>query len=174
MQQRQSEHEEQRRLNLATLRDAGIDPYPARCKRTHTCAEAIALLDSTPEHEESAEVVSVVGRLMSSRIMGKAAFAHVRDGSGQVQLYARVDRLGADEYELFRRACDLGDIIGVTGTLFRTRTGEPTIQAQDINVLSKAFWLGQLWQRLSFLLPTQQVPPLQLKLLLLCLLRTPK
>jgi lysyl-tRNA synthetase, class II len=138
MQERLSEHEEQRRLNLAAIREAGIDPYPARSQRTHTCAEAISLLESIDEGQTTEESVSVVGRLMSKRVMGKAAFAHVQDGSGLLQFYARVDNLGPDSYDLFRKAFDLGDIIGVTGPLFRTRTGEPTIQAREIQILSKA------------------------------------
>ena len=138
MQERLSEHEEQRRLNLAAIREAGIDPYPARNERTHTCAEAISLLETMDEGETTEESVSVVGRLMSKRVMGKAAFAHVQDGSGKLQFYARVDNLGKESYDLFRKAFDLGDIIGVTGPLFRTRTGEPTVKATEIHILSKA------------------------------------
>jgi len=150
MHERLSEQEEQRRANLARLHEAGVDPYPARVKRTHTNAEAIALLDAVTTEDGAEEVVSVVGRLMSKRVMGKAAFAHIRDGSGQIQFYARVDNLGKEQYDLFRKAMDLGDFIAVTGPLFRTRTGEATVQAREIQMLSKSLHpLPEKWHGLK-------------------------
>jgi lysyl-tRNA synthetase class 2 len=149
MSERLNEQEAQRRLKMARLREAGIDPYPPRAVRTHTCAQAIAILESLGGEELSAQEVCVAGRLMSMRVMGKATFAHIKDESGQLQVYARVDNLGELAYERFCKDLDLGDIIGVRGPVFRTRTGEPTVQARQIQLLSKSLHpLPEKWHGL--------------------------
>ena len=132
-----TDQEQQRRAKLTRLREAGIDPYPPRTKRTHTNAQAIAALDRATEDAEPL-AVSVVGRLVSVRIMGKSSFAHIQDGSGRLQLYLRRDVLGEEAYDLFKRDLDLGDFVQATGQLFRTRTGEPSVRAEELQVLSKA------------------------------------
>jgi lysyl-tRNA synthetase class 2 len=132
-----TDQEEQRHLKLDHLREAGIDPYPARVERTHTTAEAVAALDEAGP-EARGPTVTVVGRLVSIRIMGKSSFAHVQDGSGRIQLYLRRDVLGEEVYEMFRRDLDLGDFVQARGELFATRTGESSVRVQDLRLLAKA------------------------------------
>ena len=124
-----------RRDKLQRLRDAGIDPYPARANRTHTAGEAAELLKRSADGNE---MVSVAGRVTALRRMGKAAFMDLRDGSGRIQAYFKQESLGAEAYALLQHAVDLGDFLGVTGSLFHTKTGEPTIEAQSYTVLAKA------------------------------------
>ena len=132
-----SDQEQQRRNKLARLREAGIDPFPARANRTHTTAQAIAALQEVPEGGES-PTVTVVGRLVSSRVMGKSSFAHIEDGEGRIQLYLRVNELGEETYTLFRRDLDLGDFVEATGQVFYTRSGEPSVMVQQLRILAKA------------------------------------
>lgn len=136
------DQEQQRQLKLERLRAAGIDPYPPRTGRTHTTAEAIAALEALHQsaEPETAEpiVVTVVGRLVSSRIMGKTSFAHIEDDSGRIQLYLRHDVLGEQPYTLFKQDLDLGDFVEATGQAFFTRTGEPSIRVENLRVLAKA------------------------------------
>jgi lysyl-tRNA synthetase class 2 len=124
-----------RREKLDRLREAGIDPYPARFDRTHTSREAIELLERSADGKER---VSVAGRVTAMRRMGKAAFVDLRDGYGRIQAYFKQESLGAEPYELLLHAVDLGDFLGVKGSLFHTKTGEPTIEAKDYVVLAKA------------------------------------
>ncbi len=112
----------------------GADPYPARVQRTHTSAQAVqAFLDGGEVDEELA--VSVVGRVTAQRVMGKAAFLDLRDQSGRIQLHFRRDRL--EDFERISLV-DLGDFLEVTGTLFRTRTGEVTVAVSAWRVITKA------------------------------------
>ncbi len=130
-----SDQEQQRLVKLERLRERGIDPYPARSRRTHTTAEALA---AYTEGAETQPEVTVVGRLDSIRVMGKSSFAHIEDGSGRIQLYVRHDGVGEVVYEVFRRDLDLGDFVEASGELFVTRTGEVTVQVDQLVVLSKA------------------------------------
>jgi lysyl-tRNA synthetase class 2 len=123
----------QRKEKLAELRARGIDPYPPRFDRTHTAAEAAAL---TPEADTGPDV-TVAGRVTAMRGMGKASFVDLRDGSGRIQVYLKQETLGPEAYGLLK-AIDLGDFIGVSGHLFRTKTGEPTIEVRELTVLTKA------------------------------------
>jgi lysyl-tRNA synthetase class 2 len=132
-----SDQEEQRRLKLARLRQTGIDPYPPRVQRTHTTAQAVAALDEVAP-EAAGLAVTVVGRLVSIRVMGKSSFAHIQDGSGRIQLYLRLNVLGEESYEMFRRDLDLGDFVQARGDLFTTRTGEASVRVQDLRLLAKA------------------------------------
>jgi lysyl-tRNA synthetase class 2 len=129
------DQEQQRLTKLERLQERGIDPFPARAVRTHTAAEALAA--HAPD-EETQPPVTVAGRLVSIRIMGKSSFAHIEDASGRIQLYLRRDRLGEAEYEVFRRDLDLGDFVQATGELFVTRSGEVTVQVECLKVLAKA------------------------------------
>jgi lysyl-tRNA synthetase, class II len=127
-----------RRGKLPELRALGVDPYPPRLprERTHTNAEAIRAYSEGTLAE--GEQVTLTGRLMTVRVMGKAAFAHIEDGSGRVQIYLKRDVLGTEVYdELFRKLIDLGDFITVTGTMFITRTGEVSCEVQALALLSK-------------------------------------
>ena len=132
-----SDQERQRRIKLQRILEAGIDPYPARANRTHTACEAVRALETLPEGAAPV-VVTVVGRLVSSRVMGKSSFAHVEDGSGRVQLHLRQDLIGQDAYELFRRDMDLGDFCEATGEMFWTRTHEATVLVSGLRLLAKA------------------------------------
>lgn len=117
-----TDQEEIRLQKLADLRAAGIDPYPARVKRTHTIAEARQLYDAGADAQPT---VSVTGRLKSIRIMGKASFADLEDGTGRIQLMVRRDELPDGWYnDIWKKLIDLGDFVGATGPLTVTKTGE--------------------------------------------------
>ena len=127
-------HFESRLAKLERLREQGVDPYPRRTERTHTSYEARALFEAD---EAAGQSVAVVGRLMTIRGMGRLTFATLRDGSGEIQVSFARDQLDTDDYQALRDL-DLGDFLGVTGTLYRTRTGEVTVQAASYSVLAKA------------------------------------
>ncbi|MBI4296164.1 MAG: lysine--tRNA ligase [Chloroflexi bacterium] len=140
---------EQRLQTLERIKASGIDPYPPRYHCTHTTAQATALLKEQ-ETTAGAEiaVVSVAGRLVASRGMGKSTFSDIRDGSGKIQLLLRSDVLGEAAYK-FVKELDLGDIIGATGKLLRTKTGEPTVQVQSFTLLAKSLQpLPEKWHGL--------------------------
>src|SRR5918994_4566350 len=152
--------QEQRRQKAGEFRSLGIDPYPTRAHRTHTTAAAIARFDRI-ETEGGAEAVddeqvTVAGRVVSFRHMGKSAFAHVRDGHGELQLYVRKDEVGEVTFERFLRLVDLGDWIEATGRLFRTKTGEVSLRVVEYAMLSKALnappekWHGLQDQEMRF------------------------
>ncbi|MBA3533381.1 MAG: lysine--tRNA ligase, partial [Ardenticatenales bacterium] len=132
-----NEYQRVRYEKMMALREQGIDPYPPRVDRTHSSQEAIAALHDTPEGTEPARV-TIVGRVMAIRIMGKAAFAHLEDGVGRIQLYLRRDGMGEEGYNQFKKLVDLGDFIQATGTMFYTRTQEPTVEAESWTMLAKA------------------------------------
>ncbi len=150
MPDREDELIRSRRDKLQRIRDKGIDPYPTRFPRTHTTRLAAdLLLDLEGSAGEGARTssVSVAGRVITSRIMGKAAFLDLRDATGKIQLHLRHDVLG-DDYELVRDL-DLGDFLGVHGPVFRTRTGEATIQVEQLTILSKSMHpLPEKWHGL--------------------------
>lgn len=112
----------------------GADPYPARVNRTHTSAQAVQAFLDAGEVDEQVPV-TVVGRVTAQRVMGKAAFLDLRDQSGRIQLHLRRDRL--DDFERISLV-DLGDFLEVSGTLFRTRTGEVTVAVSAWRVITKA------------------------------------
>ena len=128
---------------LERLRERGIDPYPPRYRRTTENAAAVAEFEAWetanagPQEGDTAPAPehSLAGRVVSMRVMGRAAFLDLRDGSGTVQTMFRQNVLG-EEYELLKDL-DLGDFIGVSGQMLRTRTGEVTIEARQVTVLSK-------------------------------------
>jgi lysyl-tRNA synthetase class 2 len=121
----------QRIEKVEKLRAMHINPYPIRYEREHTAAEVLA------QHRDDAPVTArLAGRIRSRRPMGKASFTHIEDLSGTIQLYFRQDVLGDEKYELFKLT-DLGDIIGVSGKTFRTKTGEVTVEVNDFSLLAK-------------------------------------
>lgn len=128
-----------RRQKMEQLREKGIDPFGKRFERTHSAKD---LIDAYGEKEkevlEEQEIpVKLAGRIMTKRGKGKAGFAHIQDRSGQIQIYVRKDDVGDEQYELFQSA-DLGDIVGVHGTVFKTRVGELSIKVDDFQILTKA------------------------------------
>ncbi len=129
---------EQRRTKLATLRARG-QAYPNDFRRDAVAADLhTKFADSTSETLVlQAARVSIAGRMMTRRVMGKAAFAHVKDMSGSIQIYVKRDALGAETYSDFKQ-WDLGDILGVTGVMFRTNAGELSIQADGVRLLTKS------------------------------------
>ncbi|HIQ01685.1 MAG TPA: lysine--tRNA ligase [Anaerolineales bacterium] len=129
-----SDLERQRLEKLERLREKGWDPYPLRVERTHTAAEALAAYEAGAEGMK----VTVTGRLRSLRMMGKASFAHLEDESGRIQLLLRMNDLGEQVYETFKRDFDLGDFVEAKGTLMRTRTGEISVQVSRLLMLAKA------------------------------------
>ncbi len=138
---------------LQRLRDAGVDPYPHRYDRTHTSRQAVDLLEQAEaehdgEGEARAETISVGGRIVRYRGMGRATFADIQDGEGKVQLLFRRNNL-SESYAMLKEL-DIGDWIGATGPVFRTRTGEATVEVEDWTVLSKAVrGLPEKWHGLT-------------------------
>jgi len=120
---------------LAELRARGIEPYPHSYRVSHRAAEILAWGDRVTAEE--GEEVAIAGRLMAKRGHGKAGFAHVLDATGRIQIYGREDGLGPEPYALFD-ALSVGDWVGVKGRVFRTRTGEITVKAQEVTLLAKA------------------------------------
>lgn len=129
----------QRIRKVEQLREAGLDPYPTRARRTHTAAEANAIVESLPPDasEFGRGPIAVAGRVVARRDMGKATFIDLQDGSGRIQALLRQNQLPEGQYELLRLA-DLGDFIGVEGEPMRTRTGQPTVGASSWTMLTKA------------------------------------
>lgn len=130
-----------RRDKLDELRKLGIDPFGAKFTRSHT---AKAILDAYNEmtHEEIDAVnleVTIAGRIMAKRVMGKASFAHIQDITGRIQIYVRKDSVPTEKYDAFDML-DIGDIIGVRGIVFKTKTGETSIKVLDLEVLTKSLY----------------------------------
>jgi len=121
-----------RRGKLDKLREMGVDPFGRRYERTHSCRDIHEDYDRLQDNE-----VSVAGRVVALRRHGKAGFFDLSDQSGRIQVYVRKDEVGDRAYEVFR-LLDLGDIAGVRGTVFRTRTGEDTVRARSFELLTKA------------------------------------
>ena len=113
-----------RREKLDKLRAEGKDPFQiTKFNRTHTTKQIIDNYD-----ELEGKDVTIAGRLMAKRIMGKASFCHIQDGEGKIQSYVSINDLGEESYKQFKED-DIGDIIGITGFVFKTRTGEISIHA---------------------------------------------
>ena len=138
--------QESRREKLDAWNRRGIQPYAYRFDATHRSGQILANADSL---EASGEIVRVAGRLMTKRGHGKAAFAHLKDANGLLQIYLREDSLGAEAYS-DAMTFDLGDWIGVEGPVFRTKTGETTVKANRVELLSKSlFPLPEKWHGLT-------------------------
>ncbi len=127
-----SEQEQIRRAKLQTLFDQGESPY--LLTKFPVDAHSAEIKNSFDQFE--GKTVCIAGRMMSRRIMGKASFGHLLDGQGDIQAYVKRDDVGADEYMKFK-SWDIGDVIGVKGFVFRTQTGEISVHAQEITLLSK-------------------------------------
>jgi lysyl-tRNA synthetase, class II len=131
-----------RQAKVEALRARGIEPYPARAARNSTVAAARArFAEVEPTLAEGSEddvEFALAGRLVSRRHQGKTVFAHLRDGTGEIQLYLRRDAVGEDAFEDFLRLYDLGDFLQASGTLFRTRAGEVSLRVSDFSMLSKS------------------------------------
>ncbi|MDR1795479.1 MAG: lysine--tRNA ligase [Erysipelotrichaceae bacterium] len=139
MEENLSEQELVRRQKMEALRAKGIDPFGQRFKRTsNTKAIYECYGDASKEELEEKNIeVTIAGRIMTKREMGKAGFMHIQDRDGQIQIYCRKDVLGDDAFDLFKEA-DLGDIVGIQGKVFRTNHGELSVKAESYTHLSKA------------------------------------
>ena len=122
----------QRWEKVEKLREMGIDPYPYAFERTHRAKEITEQFESLEN-----QPVCVAGRIMANRLMGKAAFVDLQDMSGRIQIFVRKNALGEEGFSAFK-LFDIGDIIGVAGTVFRTKTGEISISADSLTILTKA------------------------------------
>ena len=123
-----------RREKLAKLCAEGKDPY----KKTKYEADASSEAIKSDFESYDGKEVSLAGRLMSRRIMGKASFSHISDRDGQIQIYVRREDVGEDDYASFKKDYDIGDIVGVKGRVFKTQTGEISVHCTHIEMLSKA------------------------------------
>ena len=135
-----SEQEIGRRQSLQELRDMGIDPYPAAEYPTNAFSTGIK--DEFKDDDEPREVC-IAGRMMSRRVMGKASFVELQDSKGRIQVYVTRDDIcpGEDKdlsNKVFKRLLDIGDFIGVKGFVFRTQTGEISVHAKELTLLSKS------------------------------------
>lgn len=128
-----------RRQKMEEIRNGGLDPFGARFERTHLSNELIEAYSELTKEEldETPHVAKIAGRIMTKRGKGKAGFAHIQDLGGQIQIYVRQDAIGEDSYKLFTMA-DLGDIVGIEGTVFKTKVGELSIKVTEFTFLSKA------------------------------------
>ncbi len=131
-----TEQELQRRENLSKLREMGIDPYPAALFPVNAYAEELK------RDFEEGKSVCLAGRMMSQRIMGKASFAELQDASGRIQVYFNRDEICPTEdktlyNEVFKKLLDLGDFIGIHGTVFKTQVGEISVNVTSFSILSK-------------------------------------
>ena len=126
---------EQRRAKLAALQAKGIHPFANKFTPDHACNDARNALDTGALPEGTR--VAVAGRITAHRDMGKSIFIDVRDQSGRIQCYAQKQALGDAQFDIFKHL-DLGDFVGATGTLFRTKTNEPSLKLESFTILAKA------------------------------------
>ncbi|MDY5234074.1 MAG: lysine--tRNA ligase [Faecalicoccus sp.] len=138
-QQKLTEQERVRCQKMQDLKDMGIDPFGSAYKRTTTSGKIIAQYeDKTKEELQELDVhVKIAGRIMTKRRQGKAGFMHIQDIDGQIQIYVRKDVVGEEQYEIFKKN-DLGDIVGIEGTIMKTDHGQLSVRAQVYTHLSKA------------------------------------
>lgn len=128
-----------RREKMNALREKGLDPFGKRFERSGSAQVLISQYGEIEKEEldEKNVSVSLAGRIMTKRGKGKAGFAHIQDLTGQIQLYVRSEGVGEEQYDIFN-STDLGDIVGVTGTLFKTKVGELSIKVEEYTLLTKA------------------------------------
>lgn len=127
-----------RRQKLADLKAAGHDPFTiTKCKQDAFSADLKEEYKDLPAEEDTGRMVSLAGRMMSKRVMGKASFAHLRDAKGDIQIFVKRDLLGDEAYAAFKKM-DVGDIIACTGEVFRTKMGELSVRVHELTLLSKS------------------------------------
>ncbi|EGL84183.1 Lysyl-tRNA synthetase [Caldalkalibacillus thermarum TA2.A1] len=128
-----------RRKKMQALREKGIDPFGQRFEQRDYSQDILDRYDHIPKEELDPQEheVQIAGRIMTKREQGKAGFAHIQDMKGRIQIYVRLDKVGEEAFELFKQA-DLGDIVGVHGTVFKTKRGETTVKAKTFVLLTKS------------------------------------
>jgi lysyl-tRNA synthetase class 2 len=144
--EQESELIQHRKDKLRKLKEKNINPYPYSFKKTHLSSQ---IIESFEELEKEEKEVKVAGRIVALRPHGKTVFAHLQDGAGTIQIYVKKDEVGEDNFELLDRL-DIGDFLGVTGKVFKTRTGEITVRTTDFCILSKSLLpLPEKWHGLQ-------------------------
>jgi len=139
--------EEQFRLKKLDEIQGKMEPYPARCQRSHACQQVILDFEKISAKDEK---VTLVGRLVLIRLHGKACFAHLEDGTGRMQIYFKYDNLGPEAYDFFVKNIDVGDFLEVEGKLFITHRGEKTLIVSNWRLLAKAILpLPEKWHGLA-------------------------
>jgi lysyl-tRNA synthetase class 2 len=135
-----------RQEKLKKLKEKNINPYPYSFKRTHISSEIIGNFEKLESEQTE---IKIAGRMISLRLHGKSLFAHLQDGTGKIQFYVKADEVGKEKFELFE-LFDIGDFLGVTGKVFKTKTGEITVRASDFCLLSKSMRpLPEKWHGLQ-------------------------
>jgi len=139
----------ERKRKREELLKLGINPYPYKYSPTHKAAELLEKYKSLEKEQKTNDNAKVAGRIIGLRRMGKATFMHLLDGTGKIQIYFKQDDIGEDKYKLLK-LLDMGDFVGVEGTIFATKTGEITVKAQHLEVLCKALRpLPEKWHGLK-------------------------
>ena len=139
----------QRKQKLKNLFERGVEPYPYSFNKKNNAKELLEKHEKLKKEGKTKDKVSLAGRIMTLRVMGKAGFAHIQDESGKIQIYVREDEVNKDDYKTFSKS-DLGDIIGVEGTVFRTKLGELSIWVTKFKLLSKSLLpLPEKWHGLK-------------------------
>lgn len=132
---------------LEAIKKALINPYPQKTKRTHKISEAI---ENFSKLAKSKKNLVLVGRIRSMRIHGGLTFFHIEDGSGEIQICFRKNKVGEKAYQFFLENIEIGDFVEIEGTLFKTKTGEKTIEAKDFEILAKSLRpLPEKWHGLK-------------------------
>jgi lysyl-tRNA synthetase class 2 len=147
----QSDLIQQREKKLQAIVELGFEAYPRKYDVTHTIPQIVTENSPLSAEQLAANKISVraAGRVMTMRPHGKAGFAHLAGGGQRLQIYVRLDAVGERDFELYK-LLDLGDLVGVEGYLFRTRTGELTIHAERLQFLAKAVLpLPEKWHGLT-------------------------
>jgi len=135
-----------RREKLSKLKEKNLNPYPYSFKRTHLSSEIIVNFETLSQNSRK---VVIAGRIVTFRYHGKTSFFHLLDNQGKIQVYIKADEIGEEKFSLLD-LFDIGDIVGVTGTVFKTKTGEITVRATDLVMLSKSLRpLPEKWHGLQ-------------------------
>ncbi|MBI4141288.1 lysine--tRNA ligase [Candidatus Woesearchaeota archaeon] len=140
---------QERMRKLADIEKAGINPYPYNYEQKNKAEELQQKYSSLHNEQRTNETAKIAGRIIGLRRMGKATFVHVIESTGKIQVYLQFDKLGEKQY-LFLKLLDIGDIVGVEGTMFKTKTGEITVDATKLELLSKSLRsLPEKWHGLK-------------------------
>ncbi|MFQ6044593.1 MAG: lysine--tRNA ligase [Candidatus Poribacteria bacterium] len=140
----------QRHEKLVEIRELNIDPYPYRYPVDNYAADIINKFASIQEIPHDVHHVRLAGRIMAKRSHGKVSFAHIQDSTDQIQIFIRYNDVGEEKYNFYKKLLDVGDIIGVEGFVFRTKTGELTIYVKDFTLLAKSLRpLPEKWHGLQ-------------------------
>ncbi len=139
----------QRKQKLIELRKHNIEPYPYRFDKKDNAKDILEKFKKLKKEEKTKKKVSIAGRIMSLRVMGKATFGHIQDSTGKIQVYVKEDEIGNKNYDLFKKF-DIGDFIGIKGFVFRTKKGEISIWVKKLDLLAKSLRpLPEKWHGLK-------------------------